>query len=406
MEHSLRRILPSDKRQNINRKFDDSVAEFFAMAYHFDCEIEAVPENDEKTMQSLGLKFLEDMNLIIENAKLYEDEIKWSMLDIRLDINTEYKERMDNDIKEFRFRINDIINKGGVYIFSQIKQKVLFLDKMFEELVTLNVSRTDDDYEEIFKRTQGKYDSTLEFIEFKKYFIEKICKIRFGNKLATTEQIDELIREWKMKALCNLETGMIWCSSNDNPSMVARLLCQRQLSDDSIIRRYFIYFEEIEMLMEWRQEAMRYTIKTGRNNIKSDRLEIMAPYSVEKLRQAWGGIHEVMSDACAKGWEWCALYHALSISHKINNVDFWTFKKWIQQEFGEEIITWENYKKYKKNYFFVTNQEEWTLDKYKLYYKSMEDPKQRGVVFGKRQMDIYDRITEQVYAPLVGVFNN
>lgn len=99
MEHSLRRILPSDKRQNINRKFDDSVAEFFAMAYHFDCEIEAVPENDEKTMQSLGLKFLEDMNLIIENAKLYEDEIKWSMLDIRLDINTEYKERMDNDIK-------------------------------------------------------------------------------------------------------------------------------------------------------------------------------------------------------------------------------------------------------------------------------------------------------------------
>lgn len=48
MEHSLRRILPSDKRQNINRKFDDSVAEFFAMAYHFDCEIEAVPEN--KTM--------------------------------------------------------------------------------------------------------------------------------------------------------------------------------------------------------------------------------------------------------------------------------------------------------------------------------------------------------------------
>lgn len=68
MEHSLRRILPSDKRQNINRKFDDSVAEFFAMAYHFDCEIEAVPENDEKTMQSLGLKFLEDMNLIIENA--------------------------------------------------------------------------------------------------------------------------------------------------------------------------------------------------------------------------------------------------------------------------------------------------------------------------------------------------
>lgn len=404
--------------------------EMFVRINSFHDEMNCIAEGDEdkRKIHILAFNLLQDLNFIIENAKIYEAETRWSMLDIRLEKNMEYKKRMENDIEDFRHKVNDIIRNGGLgavkenthdvmviseteeiskrlsdisaVIFSQIMQNILYLDRMFSELVVLNVSRTDNDYAEIFERTKRKYESTEEFKGFKKSYIENLNKYFFDGKLVNAKQIKDIIRNRNISAMEDMDIGEIWSYAQNNPSMVARLFILRKSSDDADIKKFLRYHAEIELLKEWECYTEKYAPGMGKPNNMSDCLEFIAPYSEERLRNAWNEIHVIMDDNNVSKWEWCALYHALSVKHKINNVDFWTFMKWIQDNLGEEIITKEYYKKYSKNYFVVTNQEEWNLDNYKSYYSSKKDKNKRGSAFGEKQFNIYKRITNTIYKPL------
>lgn len=435
----LKKILTTDNRQDINTKFDECMDEMFVRVNGFHEEMKCIADSDEDNdkIQILAFNLMRDMDFVVENAKLYENEIRWSMLDIRLDKNEEYKNRMANDIVEFRHQVNDIISNGGigmdikevqqshevaivsdtnaiskqlagmcVVIFSQIMQDVVYLDRMFAELVALNVSRTDDDYAEIFERTLERYESTEEFRAYKKHYVERTINLCFDGKLVNPAQISCLIKTRDTHAFYDDEIGEIWSSASDNPSMAAKYLIERKLSNDRIIRKFMHLYAEIGLLNEWKIEANKYTFKIGKDSVQSKHLEFIAPYSEIRLENVWNDIHIVMDDAEAKDWEWCALYHALSVKHRINNVDFWTFKKWIQCKFGEEIITKENYQKYKQNYFVVTNQEEWDLEDYRTYYTSKKDNNKRGSSFGDKQYHIYNRIIDTIYKPLQRVLAN
>ena len=141
----------------------------------------------------------------------------------------------------------------------------------------------------------------------------------------------------------------------------------------------------------------------GKGSVQSDRIQFYAPYSVSRLRSQWTDIHAIMDGNNAKSWEWCALHHALSIQQKINNVDFYTFMKWIKKEFNEEYITSANYKNYKYDYFVMNNQEEYNLKKYREYYLSRQNPKQRGKTFGVKQINAFNRVFDNIYIPLLKV---
>ena len=440
MKKGLRRILPTDNRYELIRKFDESIDEFFVRTKSFHEEMVCIADSDEdnRKIHVLSLNLLNDLDFIVNNAKMYDNEIRWSMLDIRLEKNEEYKDKMENDLIEFRHKMNDIINNGGIninergtewlndednkskaivlsatdsismqlsnmgdMIFRQIMQRVQYLDKMFTELISLNVSRTDDDYLKIYTKARENYESTEEFKAFKDSYIQTTIDIHFGGKLSNPMQIDAIIKSRNIEAMNDNDVGTIWSSSSNSPAMVARLFTKRNLKHDREIQKFFRYRSEIDLLEDFRIEANKNIFRIGKGSVASDDLVFIPPYSDIRFEKAWNDIHIIMDNAVVKDWEWCALHHALSLKHKINNVDFWTFSKWIKNHFGEEIITSSNYKNYRYNYFVATYLEEWNIQKYREYYNSRKDPKQRGKHFTSQQEKQYYRIVDDLYRPLL-----
>lgn len=440
----MNKIRPNDTRYEIIKKFDDCMDEFFARTIGFCEEITRIAESDESNMKinTLALNLLEDLNLITQNAEFYENEIKWSMLDIRFDKHEEYKSKMEKDLIDFKHKVNDIIGNGGigndykefesdqnagneskaivisqmnkiskqmanmcVLIFTQILQKVEKLELMFSELVALNVSRTDDDYIEIFNRTRKKFESTKEFKAFSNSYVQSKMNYHFGGNISNPIQIDAIIKSQNNAALEDSEIGTIWSSASNDPALAAELFVRRNLKHDREIFKFMKFRTEVDLLESYRIEANKHIFKIGKGSVVSNNLEFFAPYSEVRLEKAWNDIHKIMDDAEVKDWEWCALHHALSVKQRINNVDFWTFMKWINNHFNEEIITYNNYKNYRYNYFVSTYMEEWNIEKYRDYYNSCKDPKQRGNTFKKRHERQYYRIVDELYNPLLKVLS-
>ena len=441
----MKKIRPDDNRNDIIRKFDDCMVEFFARTTGFCEEITRIAESDESNnkINTLAYNLLEDLDLITQNAEYYENEIKWSMLDIRLDKNEDYKSKMEKDLIDFKHKVSDIIGNGGigndyeefeseqknvndskaivlserneiskqmanmcVLIFTQILQRVEKLEIMFSELVALNVSRTDNDYMEIFNRTREKFESTSEHKEFRESYVQQTIDLKFGGKLNNPIQIDALIKSRSLKAMYDDDIGEIWTSSNNDPVKAAKLFVKKRLLHDREIVKFLHYKAEIDLLEAYKLYLNKDVFKIGKGSLQSNKLEFYAPYSESRLHYQWTAIHKIMDDNKVKAWEWCALHHALSIKRKINNVDFNTFMKWINKEFGEVIITSSNCKNYKYDYFVMNNQEEWNMEKYKEYYLSGQNPKQRGKRFGTTQIKIFNRIYEDIYIPLLKILAN
>lgn len=441
----MKKIRPDDNRNDIIRKFDDCMDEFFARTTGFCEEITRIAESDESNnkINTLAYNLLEDLDLITQNAEYYENEIKWSMLDIRLDKNEDYKSKMEKDLIDFKHKVSDIIGNGGigndyeefesdqntgndskaivlsernkiskqmanmcVLIFTQILQKVEKLEIMFSELVALNVSRTDNEYMEIFNRTREKFESTSEHKEFRESYVQQTIDLKFGGKLNNPIQIDALIKSRSLKAMYDDDIGEIWTSSNNDPVKAAKLFVKKRLLHDREIVKFLHYKAEIDLLEAYKLYLNKDVFKIGKGSLQSNKLEFYAPYSESRLHYQWTAIHKIMDDNKVKAWEWCALHHALSIKRNINNVDFYTFMKWIKKEFNEEYITPSNYKNYKYDYFVMNNQEEWNMEKYKEYYLSEKNPKQRGKRFGTTQIKIFNRIYEDIYTPLLKILAN
>ncbi|MGM9727545.1 MAG: hypothetical protein ACI3YJ_08065 [Prevotella sp.] len=441
----MKKIQPDDNRNDIIRKFDDCMIEFFARTIGFCEEITRIAESDEsnRKINTLAYNLLEDLDLITQNAEYYENEIKWSMLDIRLDKNEDYKSKMEKDLIDFKHKVNEIIGNGGignntiesntnqdtnseskaivvsereaisrqmanisVLIFSQILQRVENFERMFSELGALNVSRTDDDYMKIYICTCKKFESTEEYKAFSDSYIDKTIKYKYNGKLSNPTQIDSLITQRNIDAMYDHDIGKIWISSSDNPIKATKLFVERRLLHDREILKFLHYKAELNLLEEYKLYVNKDVFKIGKGSLQSNKLEFYAPYSDVSLHRQWSAIHKLMDDKGAKAWEWCALHHALSIKRKINNVDFYTFVKWIKKEFKVVIITSSNCKNYKYDYFVITNQEEWNLEKYKDYYLSGQNPKQRGTSFGTTQIKIFNRIYEDIYTPLLKILAN
>ena len=106
-------IKPQDKRNDIFKKFDGCMEDFFAGTTRFCEEVERITKSDEdKTkVHLLAMGLMMDMQILYHNAKIYYDEIKYSMLDIRIDKNLEHKEAMEKKLVDFRIIIDNEIKK-------------------------------------------------------------------------------------------------------------------------------------------------------------------------------------------------------------------------------------------------------------------------------------------------------
>ena len=76
MKKGLRRILPTDNRYELIRKFDESIDEFFVRTKSFHEEMVCIADSDEdnRKIHVLSLNLLNDLDFIVNNAKMYDNE--------------------------------------------------------------------------------------------------------------------------------------------------------------------------------------------------------------------------------------------------------------------------------------------------------------------------------------------
>ena len=110
----MKKIRQDDKRNDIFKKFDGCMEDFFAGATRFCEEVKRIAKSDEdKTkVHLLAMGLMMDLQILYHNAKIYYDEIKYSMLDIRIDKNLEHKEAMEKKLVDFRIIIDNEIKRG------------------------------------------------------------------------------------------------------------------------------------------------------------------------------------------------------------------------------------------------------------------------------------------------------
>ena len=423
----MNKIRPDDKRQEIIRKFDACMDEFFARTTGFCEEAERIVNSDEDNskvyLSAIGLMM--DLQIVYDNAVKYCDEIKYSMLDIRIDENLNFKKGMEERLVAFRKMVasmissgslgvdynemNDKINseEGGIVdmsdttdiqlfsrnlskdladktipIFESIAKVVAFLDGMFVELTTLNKTRTDDDYRNIYDRSFEKYKASDRWITYRDRYLPTRIQEDYDGKIEkmTSQSFDFEIKRLLNRIYEDNDLEEVWTSYSDSALETCKYFVSRDLKDDSVIQRYFRHVAIIDHIKEQKMHFEKNIIRIGQDSLLAKKVQFIKPYSEYRLLAAWPDIIDYMGDSGkAFGIRWCCLHHALAFDKRINNVRFSTFMRWFMKFVKAfDLISESNLSQCASNYFVVTTSAQWSELKYKEYIESGKDKSRKG----------------------------
>lgn len=423
----MNKIRPDDKRQEIIRKFDACMDEFFARTTGFCEEAERIVNSDEDNskvyLSAIGLMM--DLQIVYDNAVKYCDEIKYSMLDIRIDENLNFKKGMEERLVAFRKMVasmissgslgvdynemNDKINseEGGIVdmsdttdiqlfsrnlskdladktipIFESIAKVVAFLDGMFVELTTLNKTRKDDDYRNIYDRSFEKYKASDRWITYRDRYLPTRIQEDYDGKIEkmTSQSFDFEIKRLLNRIHEDNDLEEVWTSYSDSALETCKYFVSRDLKDDSVILRYFRNVAIIDHIKEQKMHFEKNIIRIGQDSLLAKKVQFIKPYSEYRLLAAWPDIIDYMGDSGkAFGIRWCCLHHALAFDKRINNVRFSTFMRWFMKFVKAfDLISESNLSQCASNYFVVTTSAQWSELKYKEYIESGKDKSRKG----------------------------
>lgn len=411
-------INPQDNRNDIFKKFDGCMDDFFAEATRFCEEVKRIAKSDEnKTkVHLLAMGLVMDLQILHHNAKIYHDEIKYSMLDIRIDKNLEHKEAMEKKLVDFRFIIDNEIKRGiqrsendeivnkieknedenkstdimlytcglskdlsnlSLQMFEKIAEVVKYLDDMLFDLTRLNLTRDDKAFGEIYNKSFEKFLSSDFWKKYRDNFLLSIIKDKFDGKIEnmTSQSFDAIITNIKNKIYADNDLENVWVPYRNSISETCKYIISQKLTDDKLIMRYFKYVALIDYITDEKINFEMKIIKVGEGSLIADSVQFIKPYSEDRLSMAWNEILKYMeNNDMLTGYWWCCLHHALAFDRRINNVDFRTFMKWLMDFFGDEsLITSGNISQYSSNYFVVTTNRIWSLKEYKDYIEAGKD---------------------------------
>lgn len=428
----MKKIQPQDDRYTIFKKFDGCMDDFFAKASGFCDEVDRIDKSDEdKTkVYFLAATLMMDLQILINNARIYHDEIKYSMLDIRIDKNLEHKEAMEKKLVDFRYIINNEIKRGikkaendeinnesavnedynnstdvvlytcglsknlsswSLQIFEKIAEVVKYIEDMLFDLTTLNLTRDDRAFCDIFNKSFEKFISSDNWQKYRDNYLLSIIQDTFDGKIEnmTSQSFDAIITNIKIKIHDDDDLDNVWVSYGNSVSETCRHFISLKLTDDKLIKRYFKYVALIDYISEEKKNFEINIIKVGEGSLLADKVQFIKPYSEDRLSMAWNEILIYMeNNDMLTGYWWCCLHHALAFDRRINNVDFRTFMKWLMDFFGDDsLITSENISQYSYNYFVVTTNRMWSFEEYKKYIKEGKDI--RRVIKGTKTVNTH-----------------
>lgn len=423
----MKKILPDDNRNDIIRKFDDCMDEFFARTTGFCEEAERIVNSDEDNSKVylLALGLMMDLQIVYDNAVKYYEEIKYSMLDIRIDENMKFKKAMEEKLVAFRKMVdsmikcgalgvdynemNDKINSYGevnveisdctdiqlfsrnlsrdltertIPIFESIANVVAYLDGMFVELTTLNMTRTDDDYRDIYDRSFEKFKASERWKTYRDRFLPTRIQEDYDGKIEkmTSQSFDAEVKRRLNIIHEDNDLDEVWTSYSDSTLETCKYFVSKNMTDDNVILRYFRNVAIIDHIKEQKMYFEKNIIRVGQDSLLAKKVELIKPYSEYRLLAAWNDIIKYMGDkGMAKGLMWCCLHHALAFDKRINNVKFRTFMRWFMKLVNvDELITDSNLSQCATNYFVVTTSAQWSELKYKEYIESGKDKSRKG----------------------------
>lgn len=428
----MHKIQPQDDRNDIFKKFDGCMIDFFAEANRFCDEVDRIAKCDEdKTkVYLLAMSLMMDLQILYNNARIYRDEIKYSMLDIRIDKNLEYKEAMNKKLVDFRFIIDNEIKRGikraencefengvdtneadnkstdimlytnglskdlsylSLQIFEKIAEVVKYIDDMLFDLTTLNLTRDDRAFCDIFNKSFEKFISSDNWQKYQANYLQSIIQDTFDGKIEnmTSQSFDAIITNIKNKIHDDDDLENIWVAYGNSVSETCKYFISQKFTDDSLIKRYFKYVALIDYISEEKKNFEINIIKVGVGSLLADKVQFIKPYSEDRLSMAWNEILIYMdNNDMLTGYWWCCLHHALAFDRRINNVDFRTFMKWLMDFFGDEsLITSDNISQYSSNYFVVTTNRMWSFEEYKKYIEDGKDI--RRVIKGTKTVNTH-----------------
>lgn len=424
----MEKINEQDTRSDIIRKFDDCMTQFFECTRTFLKEITRIAKSDEDNtkiyLQALALAI--DMKLVKDTARRYDEEIRYSMLDTRTERHCAYRRDMEEKLVEFRQKVNAVIHSQSlgidrgemdrrngaeepgstsdsdctalqtylqtltrelpgntVAIFVEIAQTVAYLDRLFNELSTLHVSRTDDDYRTIYQRSRQRYEASDVWLAYRDNYVPHLVATYFGGQpeKMTSATFDAKIKILDQRMQDDPELGEVWVAYQNNPVEACRSLVGRNYTSDLVINRYFRHLALIDHLREQKGIFEREVLRVGEGSLRASEVAFIKPYSEKRFRKAWDDIYLYMTEKQKNlsHYQWCCLHHALAFERRINNVDFRTFMYWLMDLTNiDTLITETLIKQYSTNYFVATTTADWSMEQYRNHIQSGKDKSRKG----------------------------
>ena len=181
---------------------------------------------------------------------------------------------------------------------------------MLFDLTTLNLTRDDRAFCDIFNKSFEKFISSDNWQKYRDNYLLSIIQDTFDGKIEnmTSQSFDAIITNIKNKIHDDDDLDNVWVSYGNSVSQTCRHFISLKLTDDKLIKRYFKYVALIDYISEEKKNFEINIIKVGEGSLLADKVQFIKPYSEDRLSMAWNEILIYMEN---KNY-----YHVLFHIHK------------------------------------------------------------------------------------------
>ena len=401
----MRRIREADDRDESIRKFDFCMEQLHTMTENFLDKFVRLKFNDEHkpNIISLAHNLYHDSRLVLNNLIDYHDLITHTLLDIRHEVhekifddfsiyhdkltgyltkiikanslgigtafhNDERKVESNLLLKEFDEKIDAQFNENTALYFEGIKRNFQEIESLLFELKILKHGRTDTDYIDLYERVKSVYYHSDVWKRVETNYIKMLSQRGYDKDKILTKKL-ELSEELESDE--NL--GNEWIAySNDSPSLCKAILAKK-FNSYTEINKMLSILGKLDLLDEW-MEDMEYEEESyipidEDENRTVNCVEFVNDDIKKRFEEVWPQIYDYIMEEHDADFVWCCLHHTLSFYNNIRETSFKDFMLWLNDFSGKTLISNDNIRKVKNEYFVRTVKTIWNLDDLKIHLK-------------------------------------
>lgn len=458
----MKKITANDTRKDAIRKFDDSMDELFCISASFVEEVKRITVSDENKIKiyTLGLNYSIDVTAIAENVVAYSHFIKNSLLDIRYEKHKEYLDRIRVELNEVRQMSINISNSSAIGIeeevdeekekyhngfmseyrkvserdpgvlasynalnwyvcnafslsgytcYDEILKGINLIENTLSELLVVNHSRTDNDYEVLYNNAMDEFYSSNNWTQLQNGYINSFYNNRLKRVKPTLEFLDEQkgkLYDWLSE---DKDIGFLWEANSDNISKLAKEIIKKEFEDDKHLVYLFEHLGKLKILEDWEWDLKFELIPLDdivdvpdEYDIVQAQVTFIGDFTEDTLRIVWDEIYNYMMEQNDSAYAWCCLHHIMTCYNLIELTTFSIFMKWLMKFSGKALISDGNIRQCTSDYFVKNVNKRWTLEDMKKYLNGLDDPKNKYTEQKRTKLIKYRQICED----LIGIFRN